>query len=337
MWRGPKRREELIVQALTARELFLRDQQYTVVDGKVVIVDEFTGRMMPGRTWREGLHQAVEAKEGLPVSAPSETLARISFQRYFRLYEKLSGMTGTASEAADEFWHVYRLPVIRIPTHRPCVRIERPDELWPDAAAKWSAVAARISELHATGVPVLVGTRHIASSQELARRLTELGIPFNLLNAVHHKEESRIVAEAGHPGRVTLATNMAGRGTDIRLGEGVAAMGGLRVIATERHEAGRIDRQLFGRCARQGDPGEVHVFVSLEDELLQRRVPAVVRRRIEAGLRQGRKGLRSAAIAAVRYAQFSAQRQAYQQRRAVLSQDKWIEEALAFTSRSKYS
>ncbi len=337
IWRGPRRRAELIRQALSARELFERDRQYAVLDNQVVIVDEFTGRLMPGRTWREGLHQAVEAKEGLPVSAPSETLARISFQRYFRLYEKLSGMTGTAAEAADEFWHIYRLPVIRIPTNRPCIRIERPDEVFPDAASKWAAVAARVAELHGNGVPVLVGTRHIASSEELARRLSALGIEFNLLNAIRHKEEARIVAEAGQPGRVTIATNMAGRGTDIRLGDGVAALGGLRVVATERHEAGRIDRQLFGRCARQGDPGEVHVFVSVEDELVRRHLPKAVRQSLAAALRSGRSGARGVVLSAFRFAQFAAQRQAYAQRRQVLRQDTWIDDALAFVARSKYS
>lgn len=337
VWRGPKRVGELIRQSLSAREFFLRDRQYAVVDGKVVIVDEFTGRQMPGRTWREGLHQAVEAKEGLPVSAPSETLARISFQRYFRLYEKLSGMTGTAAEAADEFWLTYRLPVIRIPTNKPCIRSIREDEVFPDLSSKWTAIVQRIVDLHSKGIPVLVGTRHVSSSEELARRLTEVGIEFNLLNAIHHKEEARIVAEAGQMGRVTVATNMAGRGTDIHLGEGVAALGGLRVIATERHEAGRIDRQLFGRCARQGDPGEVHVFVSVEDELLQRYVPAAVRRALAAGLSAGRAGARGAALTAVRYAQWLAQRQAWLQRREVLRQDTWIDEALAFTARSRYS
>ena len=337
IWRGPRRRAELIRQALNARELFERGRQYALLDGKVVIVDEFTGRLMPGRTWREGLHQAVEAKEGLPVSAPSETLARISFQRYFRLYERLSGMTGTAAEAADEFWHIYRLPVIRIPTHRPCIRIERPDEVFPNADSKWEAVTARIVELHAAGAPVLAGTRHITASEELARRLSAIGIEFNLLNAIHHKEEARIVAEAGQPGRVTIATNMAGRGTDIRLGEGVAALGGLRVVATERHEAGRIDRQLFGRCARQGDPGEAHVFVSVEDELLRRHLPSAARRALADALRAGRPGARRAALAAFRYAQFAAQRQAYLQRREVLRQDNWIDEALAFTARSRFS
>ncbi len=336
IWRGPHRRLELVRQALTARELFHRDVQYVVADGKIVIVDEFTGRMMPGRSWREGLHQAVEAAEGLEVTAPSETLARISFQRYFRLYTKLSGMTGTAAEAADEFWQIYRLPVVRIPTHRPCVRVEQPACCYPDADAKWDAVEARIAELHGRGAPVLVGTRHIAASEALARRLEARGLAFRLLNAIYHKEEAQIVAEAGLPGRITIATNMAGRGTDIRLGHGVAELGGLRVIATERHEAGRIDRQLFGRCARQGDPGEVHVLLSADDELLRRFVPAAARAPVAKALRDGRRGAQAAASALFRYAQFVAQQQAYRQRREVLRTDTWVDDALAFAGHHGY-
>lgn len=336
IWRGPHRRMELVRQALAARELFHRDAQYVVLDGKVVIVDEFTGRMMPGRTWREGLHQAVEAKEGIEVTAPSETLARISFQRFFRLYERLSGMTGTASEAADEFWRIYRLPVVRIPTHRPCVREVRPDRVFADAGAKWEAVADGIADLHARGVPVLAGTRLIRASEELARRLSARGLEFRLLHAIHHREEAQIVAEAGLPGRITIATNMAGRGTDIRLGDGVAGLGGLRVVATERHESLRIDRQLFGRCARQGDPGEVHVFVSMEDELVRRFVPGAAREAIVRALRAGLPGARAAALAAFRHAQTEAQRQAYRQRREVLRMDTWIDDALSFAGGYRY-
>ncbi len=334
IWRGPARRAELVRQALLAREYFHRDKQYVVVDGKVVIVDEFTGRMMPGRTWREGLHQAVEAKEGIAVSAPSETLARISFQRFFRFYEKLSGMTGTAAEAAAELWQVYALPVITIPTNRPCIRLQEPDEFFATADEKWLAVAATVTDLYAQGKPVLVGTRHITSSERLASLLRERGIPFNLLHAIHHREEARIVAEAGKAGRVTIATNMAGRGTDIQLDEDVARSGGLTVIATERHESLRIDRQLFGRCARQGDPGCARVFVSLEDDLLRRHLPHAVCRMIGAQLRHKRPAAYTAALAAVRCAQYRAQRQAYMQRRQVLRTDHWIDEALSFTGRA---
>lgn len=330
IWRGPSRRSELVRQALSAREFFHRDKQYVVLEDKVVIVDEFTGRMMPGRTWREGLHQAVEAKEGMAVSAPSETLARISFQRFFRFYEKLSGMTGTAAEAANELWQVYRLPVIAIPTNRPCIRKPCQDEIFATAEEKWDRVTETVADMFARGIPVLVGTRHITSSEVLAARLRERGIPFNLLHAVHHREEARIVAEAGKMGRVTIATNMAGRGTDIKLDQGVAALGGLRVIATERHESQRIDRQLFGRCARQGDPGEVRMFVSMDDELMSRHLPPSVRHAIALQVAKGTPGWRAAALTAVRYAQSRAQRQAAAQRRQVLRTDHWIDEALSF-------
>lgn len=337
IWRAPHRCEELLRQALTARELFKRDQQYVVVDGEVVIVDEFTGRMMPGRTWREGLHQAVEAQEGVPVSAPSETLARISFQRYFQLYEKLSGMTGTAAEAGDELWHTYRLAVISIPTNRPCIRIEQPAKIFADGATKWDAVVDCIMALHVRGIPVLVGTRHISASEEVARRLMERGVEYQLLHAIHHKEEAQIVARAGLAGTITIATNMAGRGTDILLGQGVAEMGGLRVITTERHEARRIDRQLFGRCARQGDPGEVYRFVSLEDELVCRYVPDFILRCLRHQLQRKHAVARYGALLCFQVAQTIAQRQAFLQRRQVLRTDTWIDEALSFSGRSKYS
>jgi len=288
--------------------------------------------MMPGRTWREGLHQAVQAKEGLPVSAPSETLARISFQRYFRLYPRLAGMTGTALEAAGEFWQVYRLPVVPIPTHKPCIRVQQPDEVFPDQAAKEAAVVATLQGLHAAGIPVLVGTRHISTSEALARRLDALGLPYNLLHAIHHKEEAHIIAEAGQPGRITLATNMAGRGTDILLDRDIPGLGGLRVLATERHESARIDRQLFGRCARQGDPGEVRVFVSLEDELFVRHLPRPLLTGLRKILESGGPPARAAVAAALRIAQRSAGNQAYKQRRQVLKTDRWIDESLAFVT-----
>jgi preprotein translocase subunit SecA len=334
IWRGPSRRAELLKQALAAKEYFHRDKQYVVIEDKVVIVDEFTGRLMPGRTWREGLHQAVEAKEGLPVSAPSETLARISFQRFFRFYQQLSGMTGTAMEAAGELWQVYRLPVVTIPTHRPCLRTYRKDNIFVNETEKWQKIAACIATCHRQDLPVLVGTRHVASSQKLAACLEEQGIPYNLLNAIHHREEARIVAEAGKGGKVTIATNMAGRGTDILLEDKVAERGGLRVIATERHESPRIDRQLFGRCARQGDPGEVEVFVSLEDELVVRHLPMAVRVLLAKHLRNGGAVARQAALAAIRLAQYRAGRQAYSQRCQVLRTDTWVDKALSFTGPS---
>ncbi len=330
IWRGPGRREELIKQALTAREFYKLDRQYVIQDGKIMIVDEFTGRLMPNRTWREGLHQAVEAKEGLTVNDPSETLARLSFQRFFRLFRKLAGMTGTAREASAEFWHIYGLPVLAIPTHRPCIRKMEPDIFFSREADKWEAVAAEIERRRATGRPVLVGTRNVRASEMLAQMLRERGCEFNLLNAVRHREEAQIVAAAGEAGRITISTNMAGRGTDIKLGRGVAEMGGLHVIATERHESGRIDRQLFGRCARQGDPGSAQAFMSAEDELIRRFVPAPMRNRLMNALAVGAPGADLLAKTALFHAQGAAQRLAYRQRRNVLKMDTWLEDALSF-------
>jgi preprotein translocase subunit SecA len=331
IWRGPARREELVKQALTAREFYKRDQQFVIQEDKVSIVDEFTGRIMPNRTWREGLHQAVEAKEGLPLSDPSETLARLSFQRFFRLFRKLSGMTGTAREANAEFWHIYKLPVLAIPTHRPCIRKTFPDSYFSKETDKWEAVVKEIEKWRQTGRPVLVGTRSVKASERLATMLQVKGIEFNLLNAVRHKEEAQIVAAAGEENRITISTNMAGRGTDIKLGRGVAEMGGLHVIATERHESGRIDRQLFGRCARQGDPGSAQAFISVEDELIRRFAPAAMRNRVANSLRLGAPGANLFARLAILHAQRTAQRLAYRQRRNVLRTDTWLEEALSFT------
>ena len=325
IWRAPARREELIRTALFAREFFHRDKHYIVQGGKVVIVDEFTGRPMPQRTWREGLHQAIEAKEGLPLSDPTETVARMSFQRFFRCFHRLCGMTGTAWEASAELWQIYGLRVVRIPTHKPCVRQQWPDQFFATQNDRWDAVIRSIQQLHAQGRPVLVGTRNIAASDYLARRLTEHGLDHQLLNATRLAEEAAIVEFAGQRGRITIATNMAGRGTDILLGDGVAASGGLHVIATERHDSERIDRQLFGRAGRQGDPGSAQAFVSAEDDLLRRHLPAamleVIRRSSGNLITRG----------AVALAQRNAQRLAFKQRNGVLRSDAWLDDALSFT------
>jgi preprotein translocase subunit SecA len=331
IWRGTARRIELVQQALTAREFYQRDKQYVIQDEKVAIVDEFTGRLMPNRTWRHGLHQAVEAKEGLEVNDPSETLARLSFQRFFRFFRKLSGMTGTAKEAVAELWYIYKLPVLAIPTNRPCIRKMHPDRVFATQDEKWEAVVQEIERWHNTGRPVLVGTRSVKASEKLAELLGARDCPFNLLNAVRHKEEAQIVAAAGEQNRITIATNMAGRGTDIKLGRGVTDIGGLHVIATERHESGRIDRQLFGRCARQGDPGSAQAFMSLEDELVQRFVPASMRNRLTSALKRKTPGAGRLSQAGLSHAQRAAKRLAYRQRRNVLQMDTWLEEALAFT------
>lgn len=330
LWRGNDRRMELAVQALVAREFFHRDQQYIIEDGKVVIVDEFTGRPMPQRTWREGMHQAIEAKEGLGISDPSETIARLSFQRFFRCFHKLSGMSGTAREAAAEFWQVYNLPVITIPTNRPCIRKELPDRVFLAEEMKWQAVVEEIRNVHATGRPILVGTRSVFASERLAEALHRVGLECKILNAVRLREESEIVIMAGEKGRITIATNMAGRGTDIVLGHGVSALGGLHVIATERHESGRVDRQLFGRAARQGDPGSAQAFVSLEDELIRRHLPGPIRSLVE-GIFSGRFPARNGVVkASFSSAQNKAQRLAFRQRKGVMKADQWLGDALSF-------
>jgi preprotein translocase subunit SecA len=257
-------------QALKAKELYLRDRDYIVRDGEVIIVDEFTGRMMPGRRYSEGLHQAIEAKEGLRVRQETVTQATITYQNYFRMYEKLAGMTGTAATEAEEFQTIYNLEVVVIPTHKPMIRIDYPDVIYRTEEGKFRAVVREIEEMHAIGRPVLVGTTSIEKSEYLSDLLKRKGIPHEVLNAKHHEREALIVAKAGQRGAVTIATNMAGRGTDIVLGPGVAELGGLHVIGTERHEARRIDNQLRGRAGRQGDPGSSRFYVSLEDELLKR-------------------------------------------------------------------
>ncbi len=237
LWQGHDRRLELVVQALVSREFFHLDKQYIIEDGKVVIVDEFTGRPMPQRTWREGMHQAIEAKEGLEISDPSETIARLSFQRFFRCFYRLSGMTGTAREAAGEFWQVYNLPVVVIPPNKPCIREHWPDRVFGGETSKWEAVAGEIQRMHATRRPLLVGTRSVMASERLGAMLGQRGLEPKVLNASRLKDEALIVALAGEPGRITIATNMAGRGTDIKLGHGVAGVGR---VARDCHRTARI-------------------------------------------------------------------------------------------------
>jgi preprotein translocase subunit SecA len=330
LWRGSDRRDELIRQSLVAREFFLRDKHYIINEGKVVIVDEFTGRPMPQRTWREGMHQAIEAKERLAISDPSETVARLSFQRFFRCFHRLSGMTGTAKEAAGELWQTYKLPVITIPTNRPCIREQWPDRVFADEASKWTGIAEEVFRLHQLGRPVLVGTRSVLASERLANRLSEFDLDFKVLNAVRLHEEAAVVALAGERGRVTIATNMAGRGTDIKLGHGVAQIGGLHVIASERHESGRVDRQLFGRAARQGDPGSAQAFVSTEDELIRRHVSPITAKALRTAVAGNVPGKRVLANSIFSRGQRNAQRLAAKQRVAVMRADTWLEEALSF-------
>ena len=256
-------------QALKAHILFHRDVDYMVKDGEVVIVDEFTGRLMPGRRWSDGLHQAVEAKEAVKIENENQTLATITFQNYFRMFDKLAGMTGTADTEAAEFQQIYKLAVTIVPTNQPMIREDLSDQIYRTEKEKFQAVLEEVKELHGQGRPVLVGTVSIEKSERLSGLLTRHGVPHNVLNAKHHEQEAQIIAEAGHPGRVTIATNMAGRGVDIKLGEGVVGKGGLHIIGTERHESRRVDNQLRGRAGRQGDPGSSRFYLSLEDDLLR--------------------------------------------------------------------
>ena len=267
-----------LTQGLRAHHLFRKDVEYVVKDGEIVIVDEFTGRLMPGRRWSDGLHQAIEAKESMRIKEENQTLATITFQNYFKLYNKLSGMTGTAMTESDEFWEIYKLDVVEIPPNRPLVRKDSPDRIYRTEREKNNAIVAEIDERWRKGQPMLVGTRSIEKSEKLATMLRVKGIPHQVLNAKYHEMEAQIIAQAGRKGQVTIATNMAGRGTDIILGgtppeEGehkyVTEVGGLHVMGTERHESRRIDNQLRGRCARQGDPGSSVFYVSLEDELMR--------------------------------------------------------------------
>lgn len=267
-----------ITQAIRAHYLFKKDVHYVVKDGEIVIVDEFTGRLMPGRRWSDGLHQAIEAKEHLKIKEENQTLATITFQNFFRMYKKLAGMTGTAMTEAQEFWEIYKLDVVEIPPNKKCIRYDYPDRVYRTEREKFNAIVQEIEERWKKGQPVLVGTRSIEKSEMLSQMLKRKGIPHQVLNAKYHEMEAQIIAQAGKKGTVTIATNMAGRGTDIILGGNppdpeeqkfVVSVGGLHVIGTERHESRRIDNQLRGRCARQGDPGSSVFYVSLEDELMR--------------------------------------------------------------------
>ncbi len=312
-------RHELVHQALLAVCFYLRGHQYEIAEGKVVIIDEATGRAMPDRSWRAGLHQAVEAKEQLELTPLNETLGRISFQRFFTLYTNLSGMTGTAWEARHELWRTYRLTTVRIPTHRPSQRRSQGNRVLEHETAKWDAVAADVQREHQQGRPVLVGTRSVAASVAVSEALDRLGIAHDVLNAVHHDREAGIVEQAGQPGRVTVATNMAGRGTDIKLDPRSRAAGGLHVVLTELHEDTRIDRQLAGRAGRQGDPGSTVTFIARTDELITKHA-----RRLARWTPLGRTAVPH------RLAQARARRLARSQRRQLLLNDYELDQQLGF-------
>jgi preprotein translocase subunit SecA len=319
-WKGKRRREELVTQALVARHCFVRDEQYLVTDdGKVQIIDESTGRVMADRSWRHGLHQAIEVKESVTVTADKENLARLSFQRFFRQYPLMSGMTGTAWEAGPELWQIYQRPVVRIPTNRPCIRVHLPVQMFDTMSQKWDAVIERVEELHAKGAPILIGTRSVLASEEVSGRLAARNLMHRVLNATQTAQEASIVSEAGHRGQITVATNMAGRGTDIKLSRGVTDVGGLHVIATEPHGSFRVDRQLFGRAARQGDPGSAQMFSSAEDDLFIRHTPS---------LRRMWRTIGAAKI--IRLAQARAEHLARFNRKQVLKSDDWMDQSLPF-------
>lgn len=267
---------DLVVTALQARHFFIKGKQYVVIESQIVIVDEFTGRQMPGRSWRLGLHQAVEAKEQLEISMPSETMARLSFQRFYRLFRHLSGITGTAREAAEEFWRIYRLPLIEVPRHRPNQRVDLPTRAFSCVDEKMDALVSEVERVRGEGRPVLLGTRSVATSEQLAELLERRKVSCRVLNAARDEDEAVIIAMAGRAGCVTIATNMAGRGTDILIDRAVARAGGLHVIVSEPHESRRVDRQLMGRAGRQGEPGSTVRFVSMEDEVVQRYLPHFV-------------------------------------------------------------
>jgi preprotein translocase subunit SecA len=274
---------------------------------------------MADRSWRHGLHQAIEIKEGVPVTADKENLARLSFQRFFRQYPIMGGMTGTAWEAAPELWQIYQRPIVRIPTNRPCIRIHLPTVMFETMSEKYDAAVKRICELNDKGVPVLVGTRSVLSSEEVSKRLQDAKRPHRVLNAAQTAQEANIVAEAGQKGRITVATNMAGRGTDIKLARGVADLGGLHVVATEPATSYRVDRQLFGRAARQGDPGCAQMFASADDELFLRHAAHV--RKLWRTLGPDR---------VIRIAQNRAERLARFNRKQVLRSDDWMDQSLPF-------
>jgi preprotein translocase subunit SecA len=333
MWKGGRRREAFVRQALTAQHLFHREQHYLVQEESVQIIDEYTGRVMPDRSWERGLHQMIEVKEGCPLGQRQETLARISYQRFFRRYLRLAGMTGTAREVAGELWSVYRLGVVRIPTNRPTQRTRIPDQIHATADAKWQAIVRAVAEARQSGRSVLVGTRTVAASDHLSGLLTQHGIPHRVLNARQDGEEAAIIAEAGEPGRMTVATNMAGRGTDVRLGHGVAKAGGLHVIATERHDARRIDRQLFGRCGRQGDPGTYQAILSLEDELITAQTGPLLRWLSRSVGSFGRSAPVWTGRVLFWWTQHRAERTHARMRMAVLKMDEHLNTALAFAGR----
>ena len=334
-WRMRTRCEELVSQALSAWHLFKCDREYLVKDDKVLIIDDFTGRVMADRKWERGLHQMIEVKEGCEVSAPNEVQARISYQKFFRRYLHLSGMTGTARETAAELNALYGLKVVKIPTHHASRLRRQPDQLYPVQDAKWRRIVTRVIEVHKQRRPVLVGTRSVADSETLSRMLTRVGLPHQVLNARQDEDEAEMIARAGQPGAITIATNMAGRGTDIPLAPGVADSGGLHVIAAERNSARRIDRQLFGRAGRQGDPGSCEAILALDDRIVSEYIPKFLQRLAEIQVRNRDSLPQWLRMMIITYCQRRSESQQRQARRALARMDEYLGRALAFSGKEE--
>lgn len=333
LWMGQVRRRELLVQALVAKHFFIKNKEYIIDDGKIVIVDESTGRLMPDRFWREGMHQAVEAKEGVEVNPGKETYARISFQKFFRLYKKLSGMSGTASEAKSEFFYFYQRQVVRIPTNRKCLRKMYGDKIFLSEEAKFKALVKEVEEKHKAGRAVLVGTGSIKDSETVSELLNKEGLEHEVLNARFHEDEAEIVKRAGVSGKITVATNMAGRGTDIKLSDATKQAGGLHVVATEHFDSSRIDRQLYGRASRQGDPGSAISLISFKDPLIVKNL-GFIGKLCGFFLRPlGQRVRIPGAILIFKLAQYFSVKQGRRQRKGVLKSDKWLESNLGFAGK----
>ena len=335
LWQDRRHRDEIVTLALAARHVFLRDRHYLVQDGKIVMIDQTTGRLAPGRVWSRGLHQLIEEKEGCTPTGETETIAQITYQRFFPRYLRLGGMSGTLAEAAVELRSVYGLRIARVPLRKPSQRVYLPPRVFASREEKWQAVVERIGALSRAGRPVLIGTDSVADSDELGRRLSALGSKHVVLNARHDAEEAAIVARAGEAGSVVVTTNMAGRGTDIVLGAGVREHGGLHVICCQHNASGRIDRQLQGRCARQGDPGSVETILSLEDTLISRYWPAWLRAVLSPQAGSGRPlATRIGRLLAYLPQQFEERRQR-NERKALLANDKQADRRLSFAGRGE--
>lgn len=333
VWSGIRRREELVSQALSAVFLYTIDRHYLVSDDKVMIIDENTGRIMPDRSWERGLHQMIEIKEKCKVTGPRENIARLTYQRFFRRYLRLAGMTGTAQEVRRELWSVYRLPVLRIPTNKPSRRKSAGCHVFPTKNEKWQAVLSLINTLHQQGCPILIGTGSVADSEHLSNLLTGIQLEHQVLNARQDAHEAEIISKSGQNRAITVATNMAGRGTDIPLSRDVASQGGLYVIATETNDARRIDRQLFGRCGRQGDPGRYQSLLSCEDELIRRNVSSLPRNFLSKVLHHDLGIAQRIAYLLIRYAQAVQEGKNRNLRHDLLQQEEQLGKILAFSGR----